>query len=170
MKNLKINLSNLRTSEMMFLVTTLAFITTICLLVNEMISNEKKPGVMVLIVFILLITYVAGICLAHYHGSTSPQILEEGKAYTFIGADEEKKWIFLEEHVHTDAVVNSNTDISMVNYNYDNSPSLIPAINIPEEDYDLPGIYRGEIFHFDIKKGEKVKAVKFNGKMGIQRA
>lgn len=146
----------------MLLVIVAIFVAVLLVVIVIKVPN----GTGAFISFLLIASFIAVYFLAKYIGETTPQTLVEGKEYTFIGADSQKGWLFLEEHVHNDAVI---PDVNIINMSPDGTFNQNP-IMLPEEDYDLPGIYKGEIFNLGIKPGTKVVAKKSGNKIGILQA
>lgn len=151
----------MRTSKMLLVIVAI-FIAALLIIVTVLVPN----GTGLFISLLLTASIIAIFYLAKYIGETTPQNLVEGKEYIFIGADNQKGWLFLEEHIHNDAVMpNINIPNTSLDGTFNQSPMALP-----EEDYDLPGIYRGEMFNFGITPGTKVIAKKEGGKIGILKA
>ncbi len=151
----------MRTSKML-LITVAIFVVALLAVIIIKVPN----GTGIFISFLLTASFIAVYYLAKYIGETTPQRLVEGKEYIFIGVDSQKGWLFLEEHIHHDAVI---PDVNIINMAPDGIINQNPVM-LPEEDYDLPGIYKGEMFNFGITPGTKVVAKKHGDKIGILQA
>ena len=147
------------------ILVTLAIFIAILLFAITLLIPSKGP----FIAFCLGICILGVAYICKYIGETTPQRLNEGDRYIFIGADPAKGWLFLKKHVHIDAVDVKN--ILIYNNSNDligfNSVSPVYPIHMPAEDYDLPGTYAGAVLNFDIKPGAEVVVVKYNDIIGI---
>jgi len=152
----------MRTSKML-LVIVIIFIVAILTTIPFLI-----PNIGIVISMLLAMSFIAVYLLAKYIGETTPQILYEGEKYVFIGADFEKGWLFLKKHVHIDAIDTIKLPIINSSDFVFNSVASTYPINIPAEDYDLPGTYKGELFNHGIEPGATVVVIKnTDGRMGI---
>lgn len=148
----------MRTSKMLLVIVAI-FVAALLIIITVLVPN----GTGALISLLLIAGFIAVYQLAKYIGETTPQKLVEGKEYIFIGTDSQKGWLFLEEHIHNDAVI---SDVNIANMGLDGTFNQSPMA-MPEENYDLPGIYEGEMFNYGITPGTKVVAKKYGEKIGI---
>jgi hypothetical protein len=141
----------MRMSKMILIaITVLFFIITVFTIIVQ-----KDSAGLVLGLFAL---YGAGIFCAKYLGHVSPQYLEEGVEYIFMGYDVSGKIAFLKHHIHIEGVVYlpgiANNESTTAQIMRDEKGNIITAVY---EDYDDVGIYKIDFKDPTIRIGDKVQ-------------